>query len=275
MIIIILEFKIELNILIIIGDLIYMSNTYLKFISDEDLIKCIETLHKTYLKVNEEVDLKDFYKNKVDPIRFLFDKTFNKLDDRAIINNEISRQKEKTIGNAIGTFHENLLGCIDGVTKMPVGSGYDIKKDDGTLFAEIKNKHNTVKGEDKKSIHNKLLETSKAHFNVTCYYVNVIAKKSCNETWVFTSKGKKYNDKRVKIISIDKFYQILTNDKNAFKELCEALPIAINEYMRGLEREKNTNSSTVYNELEKEANKNKISILEQMFNDTFNGYNGF
>ena len=130
MIIIILEFKIELNILIIIGDLIYMSNTYLKFISDEDLIKCIETLHKTYLKVNEEVDLKDFYKNKVDPIRFLFDKTFNKLDDRAIINNEISRQKEKTIGNAIGTFHENLLGCIDGVTKMPVGSGYDIKKDE-------------------------------------------------------------------------------------------------------------------------------------------------
>lgn len=265
-------------------------NNYLEFISDKDLFECIKELHKTYIKVKEEATLKQFYKNKVDPIRFNFDMLFNNLDYETIISNEIMRQKEKTISNAIGIFHENLIGCIDGYTNMPVGYGYDIKKNDGTIFAEIKNKFNTVKGEDLKNIHNKLSSIANENPDAVCYFVQIIAKKSINEVWEITSKGKKYKHNRVRIISADKFYEILTGDKNAFKKICDILPKVTKDYLNICESEntrcseeenieydvvRNNLNLSVYDKLKHTSDINKTDILGQIFNDTFDKYNGF
>lgn len=267
-----------------------MSNTYLDFISDEDLFGCIGELHNTYLKVKKEVTLKDFYKNKVDPIRFNFDMLFNDIDEEKLINNEIMRQKEKTIGGAIGTFHENLLGCIQGVINMPVGYGYDVKKDDESLFAEIKNKFNTVKGEDLKGIHNKLANLAEEYEDAVCYFVHIIAKKSINEIWRFTSKGESYEHPRVRIVSADKFYAVLTGDNLAFKKICNALPVATKAYLERLSIESSNSVcdgesvyevitkdkiESIYQILEKKSLENSTDIIGQLFIDTFNSYEGF
>ena len=73
----------------------------------------------------------------------LFDSRFNDLSYDVLVTNEIARQVDKSINNAIGTFHENILGGIKGYQAGSL-SGYDIKAIDNTLFADIKNKHNTM-----------------------------------------------------------------------------------------------------------------------------------
>jgi len=93
---------------------------------------------------------KNLYKNKVDIFKMLFDKKFNNLSDEQLINKEIERQVDRTIVNAIGTFHERILAGVTNFEK--VDAGIDIKSKDDKIFIELKNKHNTVKGEDSKSI---------------------------------------------------------------------------------------------------------------------------
>ena len=100
---------------------------------------------QAYLKAKNKVTKKKFYSNKVDTIKLTFDSKFNEISEQDLIETEILRQVDKSINNSIGTFHEQILGGIDG---FEVGnlSGFDIKAVDNTLFADIKNKHNTMNG---------------------------------------------------------------------------------------------------------------------------------
>ena len=120
-----------------------MANKYVNFISDEHLLMCIDNLHKSYLKAKNNISKKTFYANKVDTIKLTFDSKFNGISEDNLIQAEILRQIDKSINNSIGTFHEQILGGIKGyeVGKL---SGFDIKATDNTLFADIKNKHNTM-----------------------------------------------------------------------------------------------------------------------------------
>lgn len=114
-----------------------MANKYVDFISDEHLLNCVSNLHKSYLKAKNNVSKKSFYSNKVDTIKLTFDSKFNNIDEEDLIQSEILRQIDKSINNSIGTFHEQVLGGIKGfeVGKL---SGFDIKANDNTLFADIK-----------------------------------------------------------------------------------------------------------------------------------------
>ncbi len=111
-----------------------------------------------------------------------------------------------------------------------------------------------------------------------CYFVHIIAKKSCNKVWPFSSKGKKYEHEKVRIISADKFYEILTGDRDAFKKVCDALSIATSDYLKSIESSEENNglnSQSVYEVLKNKSDENDLSVLEQIFRDTFDGYNGF
>lgn len=249
---------------------------YLEFISDEHLFKCLSDLYSVYEKCKENINLNKFYKNKVDPIKFNFDMQFNEISIKEYILSEIARKNDKTINNAIGTFHENLIGGIKDFENLKL-SGSDVRKLDNTIFAEIKNKHNTIKGEDLKGIHNKLSEIADNHPNSTCYLVQIIALKSQNKIWEFSSKGIEYRHPRVRIISADKFYELVTGRKNAFKELCDILPQATQDFL-SIKNNKfkiSISDNSVYNDLKEKAAMYNSSILDQIFNDTFNSYNGF
>ena len=132
-----------------------MANKYVDFISDEHLLNCVANLHKSYLKAKNNVSKKSFYSNKVDTIKLTFDSKFNNIDEEDLIQSEILRQIDKSINNSIGTFHEQVLGGIKGfeVGKL---SGFDIKANDNTLFADIKNKHNTMNSSSSEALFQKL-----------------------------------------------------------------------------------------------------------------------
>ena len=116
---------------------------YLNFISDEHFLKCISNLHDAYVRAKNNVTKENFYSNKVDTIKLTFDAKFNDISEESLIQAEILRQIDKSINNSIGTFHEEILGGIEGyeIGKL---SGFDIKAVDDPLFADIKNKHNTM-----------------------------------------------------------------------------------------------------------------------------------
>ena len=120
-----------------------MKNKYVDFVSDEHLLKCISGLYESYTEAKREFTKTKFYKNKVDTFKLTFDSKFNKLSEKELIKMEMSRQIDKSVNNAIGTFHEEVLGGINGYSSGKL-SGYDVKSDNGSLFAEIKNKHNTM-----------------------------------------------------------------------------------------------------------------------------------
>ena len=132
-----------------------MKNKYVDFISDEHLLNCIANLHKGYLKAKNNITKKSFYSNKVDTIKLTFDALFNDINQESLIQAEILRQIDKSINNSIGTFHEQILGGIEG---FQVGnlSGFDIKANDDTMFADIKNKHNTMNSSSAESLFQKL-----------------------------------------------------------------------------------------------------------------------
>ncbi|MGL5750128.1 MAG: Eco47II family restriction endonuclease [Paraclostridium sp.] len=257
-----------------------MSNKYLDFISDDKLMECIEFLYEKYTHVAESMDLKKFHKNKLDPIKFSFDMAFKGITEEQKILEEIYRQQDKSISNHIGKFHEKVIANIDGFSL--VNNGLDIAKDDKTIFVEVKNKHNTIKGEDKKNVHKKLQDIADENPDAVCYVVHIIGKDSYNRTWEFTSgkgnKKKEYCDERVREITADKFYEIATGKKDAFYQLCKVIPLAIDDYIKlnNIEAGNMDKSySDIYEKIKKQAEKNEITVINEIYRNTFEDDLGF
>jgi hypothetical protein len=250
-----------------------MANKYLSFISDEHLLFCIENLHKSYLKAKANVSKKKFYKNKIDTIKLTFDSRFNDLDEETLIKTEINRQIDKSINNSIGTFHEQILGGITGF-EMGNLSGFDIKASDNTLFADIKNKHNTMNSSSAESLFQKLSKYADTYKYAKCYWVQVLAKNSFNEKWFGEINGKEYSHSRVYKISGDQFYKLLSGKKNALFELYQVLPQAISYYLSKQKNEKAQSNSALL-EISTSSKKSNRSILDEITFENYSYYLGF
>ena len=250
-----------------------MANKYLSFISDEHLLSCIENLHKSYLKAKANVSKKKFYKNKIDTIKLTFDAKFNDLDEETLIKTEINRQIDKSINNSIGTFHEQILGGITGY-EMGNLSGFDIKATDNTLFADLKNKHNTMNSSSAESLFQKLAKYADTYKQANCYWVQVLAKSSFNEKWFGEINGKEYSHSRVFKISGDQFYKLLSGKENALCELYQVLPQAISDYLSKQESESSQNNSAL-EEISISSKESKRSILNEITFENYNYYLGF
>ncbi|CAM1358092.1 Type-2 restriction enzyme Sau96I [Tenacibaculum soleae] len=250
-----------------------MANKYLSFISDEHLISCIENLHKSYLKAKANISKKKFYKNKIDTIKLTFDAKFNDLDEETLIKTEINRQIDKSTNNSIGTFHEEILG---GITGFEIGnlSGFDIKAIDNTLFADIKNKHNTMNSSSAESLFQKLAKYADTYKQAKCYWVQVLAKNSFNEKWFGEINGKEYSHSRVYKISGDQFYKLLSGKENALFELYQVLPQAISDYLKKQESEKTQNNSAL-EEISVSSKESNRSILDEITFENYSYYVGF
>lgn len=251
-----------------------MANKYVNFITDEHLLDCIKELHQSYLKAKKNISKSKFYKNKIDTIKLTFDSKFNDIDETELIETEILRQIDKSINNSIGTFHEQILGGIEG---YEVGnlSGFDIKAEDDTLFADIKNKHNTMNSSSAEALFQKLARYADDYKQAKCYWVQILAKNSFNEHWTGDINGKEYSHSRVFKISGDQFYALLTGENNALFNLYKALPIAIDDYLKSIKTSTKEKEDSALKEIESEIEKSKRSILDQITFENYSYYLGF
>ena len=251
-----------------------MQNKYVNFISDEHMLNCIANLHSAYLKAKKNLSKKNFYSNKVDTIKLTFDAKFNDIEEEDLIQSEILRQIDKSINNSIGTFHEQILGGIKG---FEVGnlSGFDIKAVDDSLFADIKNKHNTMNSSSVESLFQKLARYADTYKKSNCYWVQILANGSFNEKWSGVINGKEYSHSRVFKISGDQFYALLSKQDDALFQLYKALPIAIKDYLKSIDSNSDSAENSALGEINEQINDSKRSILDEITFENYGYYLGF
>lgn len=250
-----------------------MKNKYVNFISDQHLLECIANLYNAYSRAKKNISKINFYSNKVDTIKLTFDSKFNSLDEATLIDAEILRQIDKSINNAIGTFHEEILGGISGFERGNL-SGYDIKANDNSLFADIKNKHNTMSSSASESLFQKLIKYAEKYPNSKCYWVQILATSSFNKKWEASLNGTLYSHNRVYKISGDEFYKLLSKQDDSFFQLYKCLPQAIEDYLSTIEKtEYNVNSALL--EIKKGTTISQRSILDEITFENFGYYFGF
>ena len=251
-----------------------MKTKYVNFISDAHLFECIANLHKAYIKAKNNITKSSFYSNKVDTIKLTFDSKFNDIDEESLIQAEILRQIDKSINNSIGTFHEQILGGIKG---FEIGnlSGFDIKAKDDTLFADIKNKHNTMNSSSSEALFQKLARYADTYKKAKCYWVQILAKSSFDELWKGEINGKEYSHSRVYKISGDQFYALLSGQSDALSQLYKALPFAIQDYLNSIEQNKTVKENLALGEIKTATQITKRSVLDQITFENYSYYLGF
>ena len=243
-----------------------MINKYnLGFILDD---KIFEHVKNTIEKYRFDINLNSFSSNLIDPIKLTFDSKVYGKSIEEIIESEVIRQIDKTNSNEIGYFHQNLFKYINDDWTVPI-AGFDIINEKQAFFVEMKNKHNTMNSSSSQKTYMRMMNKIAKDQKATCALVEVIAKKSQNIIWKISLDGESVYDERIRRISIDKFYEIVTGDKMAFKKLCEKLHIIISDVIScGLVR-KSTN--TVLNELQNLS----PNILKNLYLLSFKKYDGF
>lgn len=242
-----------------------MANNYnISFISDEDLF---EHVQQTVLKYRHSINLKEFNNNLVDPVKLTFDqKTYGK-SIQEIIESECIRQIDKSNTNHIGYFHQNIFAYFDG-WEVP-DKGFDAINKAENLFAEIKNKHNTMNSASSQKTYSKMQHKILRDDNATCFLVEIIAKKSANLPWTISLDGEQISHKNIRRISIDKFYEIATGSATGFRDICAVLPQVIDDVIQ--EQKIGNIKNSVFDELSEIS----PSLLKSIFLLSFSGYEGF
>lgn len=251
-----------------------MKNKYVDFISDEHFLDCVSNLHNAYLKAKNNITKKNFYSNKVDTIKLTFDAKFNDIDEESLIQAEILRQIDKSINNSIGTFHEQILGRIKG---FEVGnlSGFDIKANDDSLFADIKNKHNTMNSSSAEALFQKLSRYADTYKKSKCYWVQILAKSSFCDLWKGEINGKEYSHSRVYKISGDQFYALLSGKEDALFQLYKKLPVVVKDHLNSIEESDLIKENSAIDEIKVKTETSKRTILNQITFENYSYYLGF
>lgn len=239
----------------------------IKFISQEDFVNHVRATIEKYGTKLESYDLRKFNKNIIDPIKLIFDKTVYQTSWEEMVGNEIFRQRDKANNNDIGYFHQRIFQYIDKCRVPDNGKegGWDviyqnpggITLPDGeivhTIYVEMKNKHNTMNsasaGKTYIKMQNQLLQDD----DCACFLVEAIAQRSQNIKWETTVDGRKVSHKRIRRVSIDKFYEIATGEEDAFYQICMMLPSVIDSVVKG-EADSAVPHDTVVDELRSIAN---------------------
>lgn len=204
--------------------------THLKFISDKDLLSAIGRVIKTIETAEKNEDIK-LHKNVIDPFSALFHGITQAITYEEWIEQEKVRQSQKTMQNAIGIFHQNILGSIPNWKNLGLAGGLDIVNERMKIIAEIKNKFNTTKGNHKIEIYDaiKLKIKTKEYLNYTGYYVEIIPQETIQYNKPFTppdnkTKKRRPVNKKIRVVDGMSFYALATGRKYALKELFECLP---------------------------------------------------
>lgn len=188
---------------------------------------------ETYNKQKEEPDI---YRNTLDCFSAVIEASIRGITLEDWLDSEKERQAQKTLQNKIGEFQQRALSTIEGVEDLGVGSVVDIICKEKKLVAEIKNKWNTTKGNHKAQIYDDLLMQINAREGYTGYYVEILSNRGRRYNKPFTpsdnrTKQTRPLNERIRVIDGRSFYEILTGEKDALKQMYLLLPELTSEIM--------------------------------------------
>lgn len=104
-----------------------------------------------------------------------------------------------------------------------------------SIYVEMKNKHNTLNSSASAKTYIKMQGQLLSDDDCACFLVEVIAKRSQNIAWTVSVDGTRHKHKRIRRVSIDKFYEAVTGEPDAFYRMCMVLPRIIDDVVNSAE----------------------------------------
>ena len=266
----------------------------LSFISEKDFTNHVKDTIDKYGEKLESFDIVRFNKNIVDPIKMIFDKTVYQTSWDEVVGNEIFRQRDKSNNNDIGYFHQRIFQYINNCHVPDTGTdgGWDVifQVPEGitlpegdivhTVYVEMKNKHNTMNSAAAGKTYIKMQSQLLDDDDCACFLVEAIAKKSQNIKWSTTVDGKSVSHKKIRRVSLDQFYALVTGQEDAFYKMCMVLPKVIEKVVNEGGEDVKVPHDSVMSELRriaKEMNTDdeNLAMALAVYLLGFSTYNGF
>ena len=250
-----------------------LNEYHITFINQEQFEQHVAKTIRAYDDALNKIDLKRFNANIIDPIKLTFDQALFRKSWKDIIELEIHRQRDKTNTNAIGYFHQNIFSLIDGCEVPKEGFDILFHKKDKTICVEMKNKHNTMNSSSSQKTYINMLDHIVNHQKDECYLVEILSPSSRDIPWEICVDKKHCKNDRIRRVSIDRFYKIVTGRDDAFYQICTQLPITINKLVMN-KRVKTAENDTVVEEL-KTKNPNLLKALYLLAFEDYLGFDRF
>ena len=266
----------------------------LSFISEKDFTNHVKDTIDKYGEKLESFDIVRFNKNIVDPIKMIFDKTVYQTSWDEIVGNEIFRQRDKSNNNHIGYFHQRVFQYINNCHVPDNGTegGWDVifQVPEGitlpegdvvhTVYVEMKNKHNTMNSAAAGKTYIKMQSQLLDDDDCACFLVEAIAKKSQNIKWSTTVDGKSVSHKKIRRVSLDQFYALVTGQEDAFYKMCMVLPKVIEKVVNEGGEDVKVPHDSVMSELrriaqEMDTDDENLAMALAVYLLGFSTYNGF
>lgn len=268
-------------------------NWTIKFIGEEQFKTHVAKTIAEYGDNLQPYDIKKFNSNLIDPIKMIFDKNVYNESWSELVKSEIFRQRDKSNNNSIGYFHQRMFQYISGCRVPDNGKegGWDViyENEDGivlpegdsvhTIYVEMKNKHNTMNSASAGKTYIKMQDQLLKDDDCACYLVEAIAKKSQNIKWETSVNGNKVSHKRIRRVSIDQFYSLVTGEADAFYQICMVLPDVISDVIKD-GSSVSVPKDTVLEELSNiaknmDASSEELSMAMAIYLLGFSSYSGF
>ncbi len=255
----------------------------LTFITEKDFAEHVKATIEKYGEKLEPFSLEKFNSNLIDPIKLIFDKMVYQYSWEEIVKNEIFRQRDKSNNNDIGYFHQRMFQYIKNCEVPKAGWDVIYRNPNGiqtaegekvhTVYVEMKNKHNTMNSTSAAKTYIKCQNQLLNDDDCICCLVEAIARHSQDVKWVASVDGKRVQHKRIRRVSMDRFYQMVTGQQDAFYQMCLVLPSAIENVISSAAI--TVPHDTVIEELKSIASKKKVSMAMAIYLLGFGEYTGF
>jgi hypothetical protein len=193
-------------------------------------------LENIFLPFVEEKSQKDIYSNTLDLFSAKIDCILQEITPELWVSKEKSRQAQKTLQNKIGTFHQQVSGCFDGWEDLGTGAVVDVVNKDKKIIAEIKNKHNTTKGNHKVAIYDDLEFLLEGKYEgYTGFFVEILPLKRKIYNKEFTPSDNKTKSRRkarndIRVIDGLSWYKLISSSENFVSVLYKKLLVDAFKY---------------------------------------------
>lgn len=215
--------------------------TYLKWISDDKLIAAIKKMSES-IQTGRMRAAESFERNVIDPFAATFSMSLLGVSELEWKSQEINRQIDKSLSNAVGVFHQQILASVPGWQDLNNTNQVDLVNDGQKILAELKNKYNTLNAAGTVTLYKKLSDLvnskSSKYKGYNAYYVMIIPrhKRGCNEAFAPSdnASGERCrNDVKIKIIDGPKFYALVSGEEKALENLFNIIPKVIADQKLG------------------------------------------
>ena len=190
------------------------------WISDEKLSDEIVRLQQRTRSAWEDAEERRT-RNVIDPfLSLVIASVFSIQDRKELVNIQNAESALRGLSNALGNFHQQILGSVDGWENHD--AGYDLECSDRRIVAEVKNKWNTMNASNRYQVETDLRTAVRQKSgNWTGYLVLMIPR--------HPKRYQKPLPEGRNLFEIDgaSFYELVTGDPNAIHDLLDKLCDAI------------------------------------------------